>query len=132
MLDKTETSTKGYQKCFHQSIIHKLTNLPETKIPHLKTKLRSAFEKYNTIKISYKERGVINRLFKNLRKIVLRQDKGIWIVIMEKRKYTEKFMKILNTKQSCKLQKDPTKTIEMKIQTAVRKIKKKLSLQRNT
>ena len=46
---------------------------------------------------------------------------------MEKKKYIEKFMKILNTKQSCKLQKDPTKTIEMKIQTAVRKIKKKLS-----
>ena len=46
---------------------------------------------------------------------------------MEKRKYTEKFMKILNTKQSCKLQKDPTKTIKMEIRTVVRKIKKKLS-----
>ena len=33
-------------------------------------------------------------------------------------------MKILNTKQFCKLQKDPTKNIEIKIQRAVRKIKK--------
>ena len=36
-------------------------------------------------------------------------------------------MKILNTKQFFKLQKDPTKNIEMKIQKAVRKIKNKLS-----
>ena len=36
-------------------------------------------------------------------------------------------MNLLNTKQFCKLQKDPTKTIEMKIQRAVRKIKNKLS-----
>ena len=35
-------------------------------------------------------------------------------------------MEILNTKQFCKLQKDPTKTIEMKIQRTVRRIKNKL------
>ena len=46
---------------------------------------------------------------------------------MDKRKCTEKCMKIVNTKQFCKLQKDPIKTIEMKIQSAVRKIKNKLS-----
>ena len=36
-------------------------------------------------------------------------------------------MNIHNTKQFYKLQKDPTKTIDMKIQRAVRKIKNKLS-----
>ena len=50
---------------YYQSIIHKLTNLPETEISHLKTKLRSSCEKYNTIKIPYKERELINRLSKN-------------------------------------------------------------------
>ena len=35
-------------------------------------------------------------------------------------------MEILNTKQFCKLQKDPTKTTEMKIQRTVRRIKNKL------
>ena len=112
---------------YYQSIIHKLTNLTETEKSHLKTKLRSTCEKYNTIKIPYKERKVINRLSKNRRTIVLRQDKGRGVVIMDKGKYTEKCMKILNTKQFCKLQKDPTKTIEMKIQRAVRKIRNKLS-----
>ena len=50
---------------YYQSIIHKLTNLPETEISHLKIKLKSACEKYNTIKIPYKERELINRLSKN-------------------------------------------------------------------
>ena len=112
---------------YYQTIVHKLTNLPETEISHLKTKLRSVCEKYNTIKIVYKEKEIINRLSKNPRIIVLRQDNGRGIVIIDKGKYTEKCMKILNTKQFFKLQKDPTKNIEMKIQKAVRKIKNKLS-----
>ena len=45
---------------------------------------------------------------------------------MEKKKCTQKFMYILTTKEFCKLQKDSTKTIEMKIQRAVRKTKNKL------
>ena len=68
---------------YYQSIICKLTNLPETEISHLKTKLRSACEKYDTIKIPYKERELINRLSKNPRIIVLRQDRGRGIVIMD-------------------------------------------------
>ena len=111
---------------YYQSIIHKLSNLPETEISYLKTKLRSGCEKYNKIKIPYKESEAINRLSKKPQIIVLRQDKGRGIVIMDKVKYTEKCMKILITKQFCKLQKDPTKSIEMKIQAAVRKIKNKL------
>ena len=46
---------------------------------------------------------------------------------MDKGKYAEKCMKILNTKQFCKLQKDPIKNIEMGMQRAVRKIKNKFS-----
>ena len=82
----------------------------------------------NTIQLRYHiKKEVINRLYKNPQIIVLRQDKSRGIVTMDKGKYTEKCMKILNTKQFCKLQKDPTKTIEMKIQRAVRKIRNKLS-----
>ena len=44
---------------YYQSIIHKLTNLPETKISHLKTKLRKACDRYS-----------INTLSKNSQTIV--------------------------------------------------------------
>ena len=46
---------------------------------------------------------------------------------MDKEKYTEKCMNIPNTKQFCKLQKDPIKVIEMKMQRAAGKVKNKLS-----
>ena len=65
------------------------------------------------------KKEVKNKLSKNLRIVVVLQDKDRGIVIMGKDKYKEKCMKILNTKQFCKLQRDPTKTIEMKIQRAV-------------
>ena len=51
-------------EAYYQSIINKLPNLPETKMSHLKIKLRSTCEKYNIIKIPYKDREVIIRLSK--------------------------------------------------------------------
>ena len=38
---------------YFQSIRHKITNLPEIQILHLKTKLRNACEQYNNINIPY-------------------------------------------------------------------------------
>ena len=81
-----------------------------------KKKSRSARKKYNTIEVSYKDRRVINSLSKKLHKILLHRDKGRGIVIMDEGKYTEKCMNILNAKQFCKLRKDPTKIIKLKIQ----------------
>ena len=72
----------------------KVHNLPETEISHLKTKLRSACKKYNTIKIPYKDREIINKLSKNPQIILLHQGKGRGIVIMDK----GKCINILNTK----------------------------------
>ena len=94
-----------------------------------KKKSRSARKKYNTIEVSYKDRRVINSLSKKLHKILLHRDKGRGIVIMDEGKYTEKCMNILNAKQFCKLRKDPTKIIKLKIQWVLRKIKNKLSPQ---
>ena len=42
---------------------------------------------------------------------------------MDKSKYTEKCMLLLNTKQFQKLDNDPTKTAEEKIQRMLKKIK---------
>ena len=53
---------------------------------------------------------------------MLRQDKGRGVVDIDQKKYAEKSMDMLNTKQFHKLDKDPTKTFETKVQRAVRKI----------
>ena len=54
--------------------------------------------------------------------MLLRQDKGRGIVIIDRNRYTNKCLNILNTEQFRKLDRVPTKPIEAKIQRAVRKI----------
>ena len=114
-------------ECYYQNIVHKIENLSDDQKCQLKTKLRSACEKYNRVKVSFKYREIINKLSNNSNIILLRQDKGRGIVVIDRKKYTEKCMDMLNTKQFRKLDKHPTKTIEAKIERAARKIKNHLS-----
>ena len=107
---------------YFQSIKHKITNLPEIQISHLKTKWRNTCEQYTNINVPYKEREIINKLKKNQNTLLL-QDKGRGIVIIDRNRYTNKCLNILNTEQFRKLDRDSTKPIEAKIQRAVRKIK---------
>ena len=72
---------------------------------------------------------MIKRLAENKDNIILRQDKGKGVVIMDRGKYTEKCLDLLNSNQFKKLDHDPTKAVENKIKRALRKIKHKLSKQ---
>ena len=83
----------------------------------------------NTIVQSYlfKCREIINKLSNNSNIIFLRQNKGRGVAVIDRKKYTEKYVAMLNTKQFCKLDKGPTKTIKIKVQRAVKKIKDHLS-----
>ena len=54
--------------------------------------------------------------------VIMKQDKGRRVVIMDKSKYTEKALTILLTKLFQKLKLDPTKSTEEKVQRMVRKI----------
>ena len=114
-------------ECSYQNSVHKIENLSDDQKCQLKAKLGSACEKYNCVKVPFKYREIINKLSNNTNIILLRHDKGRGIVVIDRKKYTEKCMDMLNTKQFRKLDKDPTKTIETKIQRAVRKIKNHLS-----
>ena len=51
----------------------------------------------------------------------MKQDKGKGVVIMDKTKYKGKCLAILDTNQFVKLNIDPTKEIETKIQRVLRK-----------
>ena len=93
----------------------------------LKTKLQSACKKYNRVIVPFKCREIINKLSNNSNIIFLRQNKGRGIAVIDRKKYTEKYVAMLNTKQFCKLDKGPTKTIKIKVQRAVKKIKDHLS-----
>ena len=57
----------------------------------------------------------------------MKQDKGRGVVILDHTKYIEKFYNIINTNQLLKLDIDPTKTLDNKIQRTLRKLKDKIN-----
>ena len=58
---------------------------------------------------------------------ILKQDKGRGVAFIDRTKYTDKCLELLQTNQFMKLNHDPNKPIEGKIQRILRKVKKKLS-----
>ena len=64
--------------------------------------------------------------------MVLKQDKGRDVVVIDRKKYTEKCINLLHTDSFIRLGHDPTKTIEGKIQRSIRKIKNNLIKQENS
>ena len=99
-------STKGY---FH---------LNNDVITRLKNKLRHTCDKYSRIKVPYKYHNVITNLRRNKQLVILKQDKGRGVVLLNKTKYVEKFFSIINTNKFKKLDKNPTISYEAKIHIA--------------
>ena len=78
--------------------------------------------------IVYKHRKIVKELSKRNDIVILKADKGRGVVILDRRKCSKKCSDILNTTQFQKLDKDPTKTMERKVQNILRKIKSKLTI----
>ena len=77
----------------------------------------------------FKHRQVIKWLAENSSIMLLPQDKVKGVVIMDKGKYTEKCLNLLNSNQFNKLSHDPNKSVENKVKRVLWKIKTKLSQQ---
>ena len=92
----------------------------------LKSKRRRTCENYSWIKVSYKYQKIIDNNSRNKDIIIINQDKGYGVVILDKKDYTEKCINILDLKQFKKLKKDPTKTLGNKMQCTLWKIKQHL------
>ena len=122
----TRNSVNTEFEIFYQNILDDISKLPEQKIDKIKTNLRSTCEKYYKVKPHYKYRQVIENLSKNKSIVILKQDKGRGIVILNRSKYIEKCMSILNTTQFSKIERDQTGFLERKIQRTLRKIKTKI------
>ena len=76
--------------------------------------------------VPYKCKAIIYSLSKNQSICVMKQDQGRDVVAMDKSKYTEKYLHILQTEQFNKLIHDPTKSIKNEIQWEVRKFETRL------
>ena len=96
----------------------------------MKTKLRSTCERYIKIHVPYKYKTIIGSVSENQSICIMKQDKRRGVVVIDRSKYTEKCLNILQTEQFTKLRHDPTKSIESKIQRELRKLKTKLTIQK--
>ena len=70
-------------------------------------------------------RQAIKRLSNNKRIVILKQDKGRGVVILNRSKYIEKCLSIVNSNHFLKIDKYLTASIERKVQRTLRKIKDK-------
>ena len=112
---------------FYQGILKDITHIPENYLSSLKTKLRNTCKKYSKIRVPYKYEEIIDQLSRNKDLCILKQDKGRGVVLMDRTKYTNRCLEILETNQFTKLNHDPTKSVEEMIQRLLRKFKSRLS-----
>ena len=103
-------------------------NILRNETAQVKTKLTNSCEKYFTVKVSKYPKNVINNLMERNDIAIMKQDKGIGVVIMDKSIYTEKGLALLSTKRFQKLNLDPTKSVKGNVQRMVKKMKSKLTI----
>ena len=87
--------------------------------------MRSSCEKYSCINVPYNCRKIVNDLSRNKDIVIMKQNKGRRVVVMDRGKYFDKCLAILNTEQFVQLQKH-TSSLEREVQCTLRKIKQKL------
>ena len=75
---------------FYQGLLRNLTHIPEKELTSLKTKLKSNCEKHSKINVPYKYKKIKSNLSKNKNIVILKQDKGRAVVILDATKYAEK------------------------------------------
>ena len=80
-------------------VVRDVSDLSKHNIDRIKTKLLSDCEKYHNVKTPYKHRAIINNLFKNKYIVILKQEKGRGIVILNRSKYIEKCLFLLDSNQ---------------------------------
>ena len=111
-MNKNKIKTE-FESFFYQG--QKYTNKLDQQIQdELKTKIR---------KVPYKYQHVIDNLSRNKSIIIMRQDKGRGVTMLDRKDYIERGLIILDTKQFRKLNRDTTKTLERKMQCVLRKIR---------
>ena len=101
---------------FYQDVLNDISDLPQHHFDNIKAKLRSTCMKYDNSKTANKYKKAIDRLSKNNNIIIIKQDKGHGVVILDRTKYIDKCLPMVATKQFSKLDYDLTSKLESKVQ----------------
>ena len=98
-------------------------HLRQNEQDQLRSKIRRTCENYYRIKIPYQYQEIIKKLSNKKDIIILRQNKGRGVVVLNRTSYIEWCSNILTSDQFKVFENDPTKTLESKVQRVLRKIK---------
>ena len=115
---------------FYQEILDQtahLSHLTEREKIELKTKFLNTFNKFSKIEVPQEQRKIIEDLYKNPDLVILRQDKGRGVVILNRLSYVDKGEMFLNGPEFEKLDSDPTKAFQRQVQDTLLSMKKKFS-----
>ena len=115
---------------FYQEILDQtghLAHLTEREKIQLKTKFMDTFSKFSQVRIPDEQRNVLENLYKNPDIVILRQDKGRGVVILNKSIYISKGENFLNGQEFEKLDHDPTKSFQRQVQDTLLGMKKKFT-----
>ena len=123
---QNDIKIKTQFESFYYQILKHTNQLDQRRQDKLKSKIRRTREKDSRKNVPYKYHNIIDNISRNKDIILIKQDKGCGVVILDKKHYIEKCINILDSEQFKKLQKDPTKTLENKMQHTLRKIKQDL------
>ena len=127
--DKKSKRTQVEFERFYSGILDNANNLDEETKLTLKTNFLKTYNKYTNIKISSNDQHIINNLYKNQNIVILRQDKGRGVVILNRTDYISKCEDFLNGPEFQQLKTDPTASFQTRVQTKLRKMKKKFNNQ---
>ena len=108
---------------FSKNFLNDICNIPEETLTIIKTKLCPSYEKHYNKKYTWELKKSHLKLLKSISIIVLKHDKGIAIVTMNRTKCLNKFYTIWDSNQFPKLDEDPTCYMENNVQGTLRKVK---------
>ena len=98
ILANTNSNTTATEfELFFQNLLRDISNIPKCELSKIKTKLRNTCEKYSKVKVPYKHRKIVLELSKNENILILKQDKGRGVVVMDKQIYRKVYV-FLNNK----------------------------------
>ena len=111
--------TKAEFERFYQSILNStdhLNHLSERERINLKAKFLETFNKYSTVRLPKEHETVLNGLYRNRDIVILRQDKGRGVVILDKNVYVSKAEEFLSGPEFVDLDEDPTRSFQDRVQ----------------
>ena len=108
---------------FYYNIIQHTQHLIQNEKDKLKSKIWPTCENYYRNKVHYQYKEIIKKLSNNKDIIILRQDKGHGVIVLNCTRYIEKCSNILTSDQFKVFENVHKKTLESKVQKGLRKIK---------